>query len=144
MAARHRQMLPLTRRLTLATSASGPSTTSARLPLTTRTLPVVVPLLPAATTRRCYASGSGSASKQPSATSQFYKTFTRPIAKVLLLAVFTYQVVYWSWMKLEADEVREERDATIAELEATVGAYDKKKKGEDGEKAGAEGKTKTP
>jgi len=31
---------------------------------------------------------------------------------VLLLAVFTYQVVYWSWMKLEADEVREERDGT--------------------------------
>ena len=46
------------------------------------------------------------------AQSQFYKTFTRPIAKVLLLAVFTYQVVYWSWMKLEADEVREERNGT--------------------------------
>ncbi|OAQ85374.1 hypothetical protein VFPFJ_07763 [Purpureocillium lilacinum] len=122
-----RQMLPLARRLA---AAAGPSTARARL-LQPQTLPSVV-LRPS--TRR-YA---GSTSKQPSATSQFYKTFTRPIAKVLLLAVFTYQVVYWSWMKLEADEVREERDATIAELEATVGAYDKKKK--EREEAGAEGK----
>lgn len=42
--------------------------------------------------------------------SQFYKTFTRPVAKVLVLAVFTYQVVYWSWVRLEADEVRAETD----------------------------------
>lgn len=41
---------------------------------------------------------------------QFYKTFTRPIAKVLLVAVFTYQVAYWGWLKLEADEVRADTD----------------------------------
>jgi hypothetical protein len=41
---------------------------------------------------------------------QFYKTFTRPIGKVLVLAVFTYQVAYWTWTKLEADEHREETD----------------------------------
>lgn len=34
----------------------------------------------------------------------FYKTFSRPIAKVLILAVFTYQVAYWTWTKREADE----------------------------------------
>ncbi|KJZ75559.1 hypothetical protein HIM_05022 [Hirsutella minnesotensis 3608] len=45
---------------------------------------------------------------------QFYKTFTRPVAKVLLLAVFTYQVVYWSWVKLEADEARVEADCEIS------------------------------
>lgn len=44
--------------------------------------------------------------------SQFYKTFTRPVAKVLLVAVFTYQVAYWSWVKLETDEVRSERDGS--------------------------------
>lgn len=42
--------------------------------------------------------------------SQFYKTFSRPIAKVLILAVFTYQVTYWTWTKLEADEVRAKMD----------------------------------
>lgn len=41
---------------------------------------------------------------------QFYKTFTRPIGKVLVLAVFTYQVAYWTWTKLEADEARAEAD----------------------------------
>lgn len=42
--------------------------------------------------------------------SQFYKTFTRPVFKVLLTAVFTYQVFYWSWVKLEADEMRRDTD----------------------------------
>lgn len=42
--------------------------------------------------------------------SQFYKTFTRPIAKVLVVAVFTYQFVYWGWVKLEADEHQQNTD----------------------------------
>ncbi|KAG6034552.1 hypothetical protein E4U41_006497 [Claviceps citrina] len=50
------------------------------------------------------------ASKQPGPTSQFYKTFTRPIAKVLTLAVFTYQFLYWGWVKLEADEHQQRTD----------------------------------
>lgn len=45
---------------------------------------------------------------------QFYKTFTRPIGKVLVLAVFTYQVAYWTWVKLEADEHRAETDGEHA------------------------------
>jgi hypothetical protein len=67
----------------------------------------------------------GYATKQPNATREFYKSFTRPVAKVLLLAVFTYQFAYWSWIKMEADEVRSERDATIASLEAKVAEYEK-------------------
>lgn len=75
----------------------------------------------------------------------FYKTFTRPVAKVLLVAVLTYQLVYWSWMKLETDEIRAEtagqfcpntagttsepfltrHAATIADLEAKVDEYKK-------------------
>jgi hypothetical protein len=42
--------------------------------------------------------------------SQFYRTFTRPIAKTLLIAVFTYQLAYWAWVKLETDEIRAERE----------------------------------
>ncbi|KAL7913615.1 hypothetical protein GGI35DRAFT_475472 [Trichoderma velutinum] len=67
------------------------------------------------------------ATKQPSAV--FYKTFTRPIGKVLVLAVFTYQVAYWTWTKLEADEHRAEADETIAALENTVNEYQKTKDG---------------
>ncbi|KAH0522173.1 hypothetical protein TsFJ059_006066 [Trichoderma semiorbis] len=69
------------------------------------------------------------ATKQPSPVAQFYKTFTRPIGKVLVLAVFTYQVAYWTWTKLEADEHRAEADATIAALESTVNEYQKTKDG---------------
>ena len=35
----------------------------------------------------------------------FYKSYGRPIAKVFLGAVFTYQAVYWLWVKLETDEI---------------------------------------
>lgn len=41
---------------------------------------------------------------------EFYKGFTRPIAKVLLVAVFTYQLAYWGWVKLEHDEIMAERE----------------------------------
>ena len=74
--------------------------------------------------------------------SQFYKTFTRPVAKVLLIAVFTYQLIYWSWVKLDTEETKAQADgkashepysndaetctATIAGLEAKVDEYKKK------------------
>ncbi|KAH6606344.1 hypothetical protein Trco_005497 [Trichoderma cornu-damae] len=50
------------------------------------------------------------ATKQSGSAAQFYKTFTRPTGKILVLAVFAYQVAYWTWTKLEADEVRAETD----------------------------------
>ena len=86
---------------------------------------------------------------------QFYKQFTRPMAKVLLLAVFTYQLAYWGWAKLETDEIRAERDgeswqengrewrrtladeslAEIATLEAKVHDYEKAKTGDQAAKS---------
>lgn len=36
----------------------------------------------------------------------FYKSFGGPVAKVFLGAVFTYQAVYWAWVKLETDEIK--------------------------------------
>ena len=41
--------------------------------------------------------------------SSFFKTFGRPITKVCLMAVFTYQLVFFGWTKLEQDEIRSER-----------------------------------
>ncbi|KAI1429432.1 hypothetical protein F5Y12DRAFT_709915 [Xylaria sp. FL1777] len=38
----------------------------------------------------------------------FYKTFGRPIAKVFLMAIFTYQLAYYFWVRLEQDEMRAE------------------------------------
>ncbi|KAL2152026.1 hypothetical protein VTH82DRAFT_5210 [Thermothelomyces myriococcoides] len=59
-------------------------------------------------------------SQTPSPTGAFYKTFTRPVAKCALLAVFVYQLVYFGWTKLEVEEIKEERQAEIARLEARV------------------------
>ena len=44
---------------------------------------------------------------------QFYKTFTRPVAKALLIAVLTYQLVYFGWTKLETDDIREKTDGGL-------------------------------
>ncbi|ATY66523.1 hypothetical protein A9K55_000927 [Cordyceps militaris] len=65
--------------------------------------------------------------KSNNPTASFYKTFSRPIAKVMILAVFTYQVAYWSWIKLEADEARAKVDAEIETLEKTVTEYKESK-----------------
>lgn len=59
-------------------------------------------------------------SSEPSAYSSFFKTFGRPIAKVSLMAVFAYQLVFFAWMKLETDDIRSSREAEIASLETKV------------------------
>ncbi|EEY18065.1 hypothetical protein VDBG_04174 [Verticillium alfalfae VaMs.102] len=46
------------------------------------------------------------ADKPPSAVANFYKTFTRPTLKVLLMATLTYQIAYLAWTKLEMDEIK--------------------------------------
>ncbi|KAI3323082.1 hypothetical protein HD806DRAFT_99422 [Xylariaceae sp. AK1471] len=57
--------------------------------------------------------------------STFYKTFGRPIAKVFLMAIFTYQLAYYFWVKLEQDETRAEMQATISDLEARIETLEK-------------------
>ncbi|KAI0120082.1 hypothetical protein GGR51DRAFT_554118 [Nemania sp. FL0031] len=43
----------------------------------------------------------------------FYKTFGRPIAKVFLMAIFTYQLAYYFWVKMEQDEIRAEMEGAF-------------------------------
>lgn len=40
----------------------------------------------------------------PSPSASLYRTFGRPFSKVFLGALFTYQLAYWTWAKLETDE----------------------------------------
>ncbi|KZF26911.1 hypothetical protein L228DRAFT_258266 [Xylona heveae TC161] len=63
--------------------------------------------------RQASSSSKTSASQEPSAHANFYKQFSRPIAKVFLPAVFTYQALYWLWVKLEKDEVKAEKEANL-------------------------------
>ncbi|KAL2854308.1 hypothetical protein BJY01DRAFT_205897 [Aspergillus pseudoustus] len=49
-----------------------------------------------------------------------YRLFASPFAKVFLGAVFTYQVIYWTWVKLEMEDVKEGRNKDVAALEKEV------------------------
>ncbi|KAI9371919.1 hypothetical protein BJX61DRAFT_543188 [Aspergillus egyptiacus] len=49
-----------------------------------------------------------------------YKLFASPFAKVFLGAVFTYQVIYWTWVKLEMEETKAGRNQQVAALEKEV------------------------
>lgn len=42
----------------------------------------------------------------------FYRSFGRPIAKVFLGAMFTYQIVYLLWHKLEIEEIKVRKNGT--------------------------------
>ncbi|PQE31978.1 Inner membrane assembly complex subunit 17 protein [Rutstroemia sp. NJR-2017a WRK4] len=70
--------------------------------------------------QRRFASSETNAATTESPTRNFYKTFTRPVAKVLLMATFTYQFVYWGWVKLEKDEMMEDKRREIRGLEETL------------------------
>ncbi|KAL2109309.1 hypothetical protein VUR80DRAFT_2591 [Thermomyces stellatus] len=69
-----------------------------------------------------------SSSSSSSPTSSFYKTFSRPIAKTLLIAMLTYQIVYLLWVKLEVDETKRLRNAEIGELESKVKELQERKR----------------
>jgi hypothetical protein len=43
----------------------------------------------------------------------FYKTFGRPVFKVFLMAMFTYQMLYLAWVRLEHGEEREQRQGEL-------------------------------
>ncbi|KAG0124391.1 hypothetical protein HOY82DRAFT_573149 [Tuber indicum] len=50
----------------------------------------------------------------------FYKDFGGPVAKVFLMAFFTYQVTYWAWLKLEKEEERREKEEEVSAIEQEV------------------------
>ncbi|PNS17740.1 hypothetical protein CAC42_3135 [Sphaceloma murrayae] len=50
----------------------------------------------------------------------FWKSFGRPIAKVFLGAMFTYQITYFTWLKLESIEEKFDKDGEVKRLEARL------------------------
>ncbi|KAK5122489.1 hypothetical protein LTR85_004073 [Meristemomyces frigidus] len=58
--------------------------------------------------------------QQPNPHGNFYKQFGRPVAKNFLIAVLTYQVLYYSWMKLESIEVKQEKGGEMHALEGEL------------------------
>ncbi|KAG8623783.1 hypothetical protein KVT40_008759 [Elsinoe batatas] len=57
----------------------------------------------------------------------FWRSFGRPIAKVFLGAMVTYQLVYFTWLKLEAVEEKFDKDAEVKRLEAQLHGLTKDK-----------------
>jgi len=54
--------------------------------------------------------------------------FGRPLAKALLMATFTYQFIYWAWVKMEKDVKRAEKEGEVEVLEKSlVGLMEGKK-----------------
>jgi hypothetical protein len=52
-----------------------------------------------------------------------YKEFGRPFAKVFLMAVFTYQGLYYLWLRLEKDEEKRAKNGTLSEHGVEDGGY---------------------
>lgn len=50
----------------------------------------------------------------------FYGTFGRPIAKNLLIALATFQILYLSWLKLESMEMKRDKESEIRSLESEL------------------------
>ncbi|KAJ5339128.1 hypothetical protein N7452_005856 [Penicillium brevicompactum] len=46
-----------------------------------------------------------------------YRAFASPFAKVFLGGVFVYQVLYWTWLKLEMDETKVAKNEQVSVLE---------------------------
>ena len=54
----------------------------------------------------------------------FYRTHGRAFFKSFTLAFLTYQIIYWSWLTIEAEEIRDTKDAEIKSLENEVRLLD--------------------
>ncbi|KAK6832963.1 hypothetical protein PG989_004139 [Apiospora arundinis] len=57
----------------------------------------------------------------------FIKVFGRPIFKVALMAIFTYQLAYYGWLRLEQNETRGVLNDTIADLETRIAELERAK-----------------
>lgn len=62
------------------------------------------------------------AATRPNPHRQLYKRggFGRPIALNFLIAMCTFQVIYWSWLKLESMEIKQQKQDEIKSLEGQL------------------------
>lgn len=58
--------------------------------------------------------------KKPSRVGTFYRNNTYPVLKSFLLALFTYQLVYTAWLKLEVVEEKHENRVKVEGWEKEV------------------------
>ena len=54
----------------------------------------------------------------------YYQTHGRALFKCLTLAFLTYQVMYWTWLTLETEEIKDRKNREIKGLEGEVRLLD--------------------
>lgn len=81
-----------------------------------RKMPVYTKIRPAVHFKQSFRTSSTNAARE-SPHVGFYKSFGRPIAKVFLGALCTYQVLYLVWHKLETEENMAQQTHHLQNLE---------------------------
>ncbi|KAH8726352.1 hypothetical protein GQ44DRAFT_726320 [Phaeosphaeriaceae sp. PMI808] len=60
---------------------------------------------------------SNSTPKEPSRVGAYYKSFSYPVLKTFLIALLTYQIAYYVWLKLETIEEKYDKSTEISDLQ---------------------------
>ncbi|KAK5173540.1 uncharacterized protein LTR77_002221 [Saxophila tyrrhenica] len=50
----------------------------------------------------------------------FYRTFGSPVIKNFLIALCTFQAIYWPWLKLESIEMKKKGDSELRMAEGNL------------------------
>jgi hypothetical protein len=58
----------------------------------------------------------------------FYRSHGRALFKALTLAFLSYQIVYWAWLTLETEELKDHKDREIKALENEVRLLDESRR----------------
>ena len=64
------------------------------------------------------------AAAKPNRHGGFYKTFGPTVLKNFLVAMVTFQAIYWSWLKLESMEKKKNGDDEVATLQGELATVD--------------------
>lgn len=83
---------------------------------------------PRVSLRKSHQTRSSSSSAQPERPTNFYQLHGRALFKALTLAFLTYQIVYWAWLTLEADEIKDQKNHEIKSLEQEVRLLDESRR----------------
>ena len=69
------------------------------------------------------------AATKPNRHGGFYKTFGPTVLKNFLVAMVTFQAIYWSWLKLESMEKKKNGDDEVVSLQGELARLTKEKSG---------------
>ncbi|KIW72425.1 hypothetical protein PV04_00620 [Phialophora macrospora] len=59
----------------------------------------------------------------------FYQVHGRAFAKVITLSFLTYQITYWTWLLLETEAIKDQKNREIKSLEQEVRLLEEGRKG---------------